>query len=121
MTAEVLAAVPVLPAADVSVATDFYVTKLGFVLDFTHGEPAEYAGVSRDGAQIHLCRMDDAKAIGDQTMLRFRVRDIEALYEELKNSGALHPNGALQQKPWGTWEFTILDPNDVCVTFQESN
>jgi hypothetical protein len=31
----------------------------------------------------------------------------------------VHPNGALQAKPWGTKEFAAIDPNGVCVTFQE--
>jgi hypothetical protein len=31
----------------------------------------------------------------------------------------VHPNGSLQTKPWGTKEFGAIDPNGVCVTFQE--
>jgi hypothetical protein len=31
----------------------------------------------------------------------------------------VHPNGPLQTKPWGTKEFAAIDPNGVCVTFQE--
>jgi hypothetical protein len=31
----------------------------------------------------------------------------------------VHPDGALQTKPWGTKEFGAVDPNGVCVTFQE--
>jgi hypothetical protein len=31
----------------------------------------------------------------------------------------VHPNGALQTKPWGTKEFGAIDPNGVCVTFQQ--
>jgi hypothetical protein len=30
----------------------------------------------------------------------------------------VHPNGALQTKPW-TKEFGAIDPNGVCVTFPE--
>ena len=120
MESQILKAIPVLPSSDVESSVDFYVRKLGFSAAFSHGEPVSYAGVSRDGAMVHLCQMDDAKAIGAQTMLRFAVQSVTALYDELKDSGALHPNGALQTKPWGTREFTVLDLDGVCVTFFEA-
>jgi hypothetical protein len=56
----------------------------------------------------------------DQTMVRIAVQGIEAMYAEYqKHGGKVHPNGALQTKPWGTKEFGAIDPNGVCVTFQE--
>ena len=67
--------------------------------------------------------MDDkalARRIGDQTMVRIAVKGIEALYSEYQNrGGTVHPNGALKTQPWGTKEFGAIDPNGVCVTFQE--
>ncbi|HEY0074262.1 MAG TPA: VOC family protein [Abditibacteriaceae bacterium] len=120
MNSEILKAIPVLPTSDVTAGVDFYIQKLGFTEAFYHGEPISYAGVSRDGAIVHLCQMDDAKSIAAQTMLRFHVQNVETLYDELKDSGALHPNGALQTKPWGTREFTVLDLDGVCITFFEN-
>ena len=53
-------------------------------------------------------------------MIRFAVINIEALYAEYQQRGGrVHPNGKLQTKPWGTTEFAAIDPNGVCVTFQE--
>ena len=120
MESQILKAIPILPSSDVRAGVDFYVQKLGFSEAFSHGEPVSYAGVSRDGAMVHLCQMDDAKAIAAQTMLRFAVQNVGVLYDELKDSGALHPNGALQTKPWGTREFTVLDLDGVCITFYEA-
>jgi uncharacterized glyoxalase superfamily protein PhnB len=61
-----------------------------------------------------------ARTVGDQTMVRFAVKDIEAMYAEYqKRGGKVHPNGQLQTKPWGVKEFAAIDPNGVCVTFQE--
>jgi uncharacterized glyoxalase superfamily protein PhnB len=117
---EILGVNPILPASDVRAAVDFYVQKLGFSEQFCYGEPPTYAAVSRGPATVHLCQMDNAKTIAAQTMLRFPVRNIETLYDELKNSGALHPNGALKEQPWGTREFTVLDRDGVCVTFYEN-
>ena len=120
MSSEIVCAVPVLPASDVRAAVDFYVQRLGFTEDFCYGEPPGYGGVSRDGVQVHLCAMNDAKAIAQQTMLRFRVRGVDALFDELKDSGTLHPNcNVVNEKPWGTREFTVLDLDGVCVTFYE--
>jgi hypothetical protein len=39
--------------------------------------------------------------------------------EYQRRGGKVHPNGPLQTKPWGTKEFGAIDPNGVCVTFQE--
>ena len=110
---------PILPASDVRAAVDFYVQKLGFQEMFSHGEPPNYAGVAREGLEIHLCRMDDAQDIAAQTMLRFQVSGIDALYEEMKTSDVLHPTTILKEMVWGTREFTILDLDGVCVTFYE--
>ena len=60
-----------------------------------------------------------ARTVGDQTMVRIVVDDIEAMYAEYQQRGGkVHPNGSLQTKPWGTTEFAAKDPNGVCVTFQ---
>ena len=60
------------------------------------------------------------RKVGDQTMVRLTVKGIDGIYTEfLQSGGHVHPNGSLQTKPWGTKEFTAIDPNGVCVTFQE--
>ena len=35
-------------------------------------------------------------------------------------AGIVHPNGALADKPWGTREFAILDPDGNLLTFSQS-
>jgi hypothetical protein len=53
-------------------------------------------------------------------MVRFSVTVIGEFYAEYqRRGGVVHPNGQLQTKPWGTKEFGAVDPNGVCVTFQE--
>jgi uncharacterized glyoxalase superfamily protein PhnB len=53
-------------------------------------------------------------------MVRLAVKGIELMYAEYRErGGTIHPNGALQTKPWGTKEFAAIDPNGVCVTYQE--
>ncbi len=61
-----------------------------------------------------------ARHIGEQTMVRLVVRGIEDVYAEFQHrGGVVHPNGPLQTRPWGVKEFATIDPNGVCVTFQE--
>jgi uncharacterized glyoxalase superfamily protein PhnB len=119
-TAQIIEAIPVLLAQDVAKAAEHYETKLGFIKVFAHGEPVSYAGVARDGVIIHLSQYDDARTICEQTMLRFKVQNVDALYEDIKARGAVHPNGALETKPWGTREFAVIDLDGVCISFFET-
>jgi uncharacterized glyoxalase superfamily protein PhnB len=116
-------AIPVLPAADTTESLKWWTQICGFTETFRDGTPPTYAGISRGEAHLHIAGMDDkalAREVGDQTMVRLAVKGIEALYAEYqKRGGKVHPNGPLQTKPWGTKEFGAIDPNGVCVTFQE--
>lgn len=118
MSATIQSATPVLPAADLDASLAWWTTICGFTLAFRQGN---YAGISRDGVSLHIAQMDDptlARTVGDQTMLRLLVDDVETFYTEYKaRGGHIHPNGALQTKPWGSTEFATIDPNGVCVTF----
>ena len=121
MSDNVKAAIPVLPAADVAQSLAWWTHVCGFVEAFRDSTPPSYAGIARGGVSLHLGRVDDAKLarmVGEQTMVRIQVEDVEAMYAEYQQrGGVVHPNGPLQTKPWGTKEFGAIDPNGVCVTF----
>jgi len=116
-------AIPVLPAVNVTESLHWWTEVCGFQETFRDRTPPTYAGIHRGEAHIHLASVDDkalARTLGEQTMVRLAVQGIEALYAEYqKRGGKVHPNGPLQTKPWGTKEFATIDPNGVCVTFQE--
>jgi uncharacterized glyoxalase superfamily protein PhnB len=116
-------AIPVLPAADTAESLKWWTEICGFKETFRDNTPPNYAGINRGDAYLHISGMPDkelARTIGDQTMVRIAVKGIEDLYAEYqKRGGSVHPNGPLQTKPWGTIEFAAIDPNGVCVTFQE--
>src|SRR5436309_5544664 len=113
----------VLPAADMTESLNWWTEVCGFKETFRDASPPNYAGINRGDAYLHIAGMSDkelARKVGDQTMVRIAVQGIEAMYAEYqKHGGKVHPNGALQTKPWGTKEFGAIDPNGVCVTFQE--
>jgi uncharacterized glyoxalase superfamily protein PhnB len=116
-------AIPVIPAADMEKSLQWWIDVCGFSETFRDQTPPGYVGLKRGDAQLHICRMSDlnlAHTVGDQTMLCFPVKGIDELYAEYQSRGGMvHPNGALQTKPWGTREFAAIDPIGVCVTFQE--
>jgi predicted enzyme related to lactoylglutathione lyase len=116
-------AIPVLPAADTPESLKWWTQVCGFTESFRDATPPTYAVINRGEAHLHIAGMNDkklARTVGDQTMVRLAVKGIEAMYAEYqKRGGQVHPNGSLQTKPWGTKEFAAIDPNGVCVTFQE--
>jgi uncharacterized glyoxalase superfamily protein PhnB len=123
MDAILKSAIPVLPATDTAESLKWWIEICGFKETFRDATPPTYAGINRGDAYLHISGMNDkhlARKVGDQTMVRLSVNGIEALYDEYrKRGGKVHPNGTLQTKPWGTKEFSSIDPNGVCVTFQE--
>ncbi|GIV64626.1 MAG: bleomycin binding protein [Bellilinea sp.] len=98
-------AVPKFPAANVQSALEFYKNKLGFTEIFNYGD---YAAIKRDAVEIHLWECQD-RHIAENTACRVAVSDIETIYAEYKQAGVVHPNGALEEKPWGGREFVALD------------
>ncbi|MCA8937454.1 MAG: VOC family protein [Planctomycetes bacterium] len=113
--------IPVLPVEDMSATLSFYKDKLGFSEQFRDNNDAPgYVGLKRDDVELHLTNVGNglARTVAEQTMVRFEVKDVDALYGEYeKHDGVIHPNGKLNSKPWGTREFGVLDPSGVCLTF----
>lgn len=109
---------PVLPSRDVGAAIGFYVDRLGFTLVFRDGEDPTYAGVSRDGVELHLQWHPPAEwSRTERPMLRFVVSDVDALFEELKDKGVYHERTAIRATPWGTREFAFYDLDHNGLTF----
>ncbi len=111
-------ATPVLPALDLAQALDFYERRLGWRKVFCFPELG-YAGLERNGATLHLWKCDDPE-IPRNSSCRFRVRGVDALYAEYQAAGVVHPNGALELKPWGSREFIALDRDGNALHFAET-
>ena len=100
---------PILHVPDVQVAVSFYRDVLGFISDF--GDE-NYAVVWRDNSAVHFVK-DDVSPAG--VRLFQWVRDVDALYTELKSRGVYADEPA--DRPYGIRDFSILDPNGVAVIF----
>ena len=118
MSARIEALQPVLGARDVGASVRFY-ARLGFACVF--GGPPEnerYAGVARDGLELHL-QWSDFSGIGpgaDRPVLRFVVDDVDRLFREFEAAGV----GGIRppfDSTWGTHEFHVRDPDGNGLQF----
>jgi uncharacterized glyoxalase superfamily protein PhnB len=109
-------AVPVLASLNITKTIQFYCSVFGFTKIYE--EPAAYGIVQRDAVQIHFWACSE-KHIAENTGCRINVKEIDALYAELQPKRVVHPNAPLQQKPWGTREFGVVDEDGNLITFFE--
>ncbi len=112
---------PVLPVRDIAAALALYTERLGFRFLFgdRSGGPA-YAGVGRDGLELHL-QWQTAEAFADGSAalanLRIVVDDPAALLAEFQASGAVRAEVTVRDTAWGTREFGFRDPDGNGLTF----
>lgn len=115
MSSRLITAIPKLASLDIERSVAFF-ERLGFRrLGVSY---PDYGMVGCDGAQIHFWLCSDRR-IAENTACRIEVEGIEELYARYVAMDVIHPNGALAFKPWGVWEFSVLDPDGNLVTFQQ--
>jgi len=109
-----LRGIPVLASLDIERTVNFYKTKLGFnrigYLD------ENYAVIARDNFVVHFWKCND-KIHPENTSCYVDVEDIDMLYKELASFNIIHPNGKLEDKPYGMREFSILDEDGNLIKF----
>jgi uncharacterized glyoxalase superfamily protein PhnB len=110
---------PVLMSRDVVTSIRFY-ERLGFTLA-GQDEPSvpKYARVQRDGVELHL-QWHDAKEWdypNDRPTYRFVVLDVDGLFKQFRESGALSDYTTVADTSWGSREFHIRDPDSNGLQF----
>ncbi|MEO8719974.1 MAG: VOC family protein [Ginsengibacter sp.] len=111
---------PKLPMRDKANTKDFYVNKLGFT-DIGSADFDGYLIVQKDHIQIHFFEFKELDPNENYGQVYIRTNDIDNLYQSLlENKITIHPNGALQSKPWGQKEFALLDTDNNLLTFGQS-
>ena len=110
---------PKLPMRDKASTKDFYINKLGF-REFGNAEYDEYLIIEKDNIQIHFFEFKSLDPKENYGQVYIRTNDIESLYQSLLEKEVIHPNGALQVKPWGQKEFAVLDPDNNLLTFGQT-
>lgn len=108
-------AVPILASLNVDETIKFYTDTLGFTF---HSNWDGYLIFSRDDIQIHLWPTTDEQ-VPKNTGCYVNVAEVKSLYEEYSPKNIVHPNGDLEDKPWGMRQFSILDNNGNIIHFGE--
>lgn len=108
---------PIVPVNDRVQSRDFY-TRLGFEVVF---DSDGYVILKRDGIAVHLTWSEGWYIDPQTNNTQFRVgmTDMDDFHALCQTLDVIHPNGPLEEKPWGSREFTILDPDNACITFYE--
>jgi uncharacterized glyoxalase superfamily protein PhnB len=103
-------------------AIAFYTEKLGFKLAFgaedgrePDAEHPNYVGYRRDTVALHM-QFQYPHEMGT-IRLRFLVEDPDALYAEYRKRGVECASDGVEEKPWGTREFALYDPDRNALTF----
>ena len=103
-------------------ALAFYRDALGFEVFYTYGEPAFWGEITRDGARLNLRHVDESPWVdgvrdAEQLLSAYMlVTDAKALFLEHEARG-IDFYERLQQKPWGSNEYVVRDPDGNLVLF----
>ena len=113
---------PIIGTRDMRRAIAFYTQQLGFELAFpTNGAEAadaehpNYVVFRRDAVRIHM-QFQYPHEMGT-LRLRFLVADPDALFAEYRGRGVESTPDGVEDKPWGTREFALYDPDRNAFTF----
>ena len=109
---------PKLPMRNKASTKAFYLDELRFK---ELGDYGDYLMVGKDDIEIHFFEFKELDPKENYGQVYIRTDDIENLYKSLvDNNIGIHPNGHLQNKPWGQKEFSLLDPDNNLLTFGQS-
>ena len=114
MIPELPGAVPQIPVADVSAATEYYRDMLGFTVDWTEGE-ISLAGVSRDQCRLFLAGPSFREGSGNAGPIMIWLNlsskgEVDDLHRAWRSTNAILLSEP-ESKPFGLHEFTAADPD----------
>lgn len=109
---------PFLHAPDIEVALDFFVETLGFQVLF---RMPEYAYIEREGVAFRILEAGDVPPPATGRFAYYiDVRDVDALYAELKPKLDKLPPGHVHgpaDKPYGQRELLVTAPDGELIAF----
>ena len=119
MRTELVKIIPVLESADIARDVAWYKEKTGFEVSFLHEKM--YAGLYRDGLEIHLQWHAGTKddPMNGGAVIRIEIKNIRPLFEEFKQRGTVQEKDLRENTPWGTNEFAFADLNSNVVFISE--
>ena len=116
---------PVLAVPDVLATLAFYRDKLGFTIDFVHGDPPEHARVVADPTyasptvHVRFEPLAPGAEVNPSVYLFLHVaRDLDRLFETYVERG-VQSHLAPQDQPWGLRQFIVEDCNGYLLSFSQ--
>ncbi|TDX87007.1 bleomycin resistance protein [Epilithonimonas xixisoli] len=109
--------IPKLPFINKEKTIDYYQNLgFGFVADY-----GDYLIATYNDSEIHFFEFGSLIPEKSDFMIYLRIsNNIDRFYQQTQDKGiSIHPNGNLETKPWGTREFSVIDPNGTLLTFGE--
>ena len=104
--------IPILRSFDETKAKEFYITFLGFKVDWEHrfaDDAPLYMQVSRGDSVIHLSEHHGDCSPGAR--IRIEMLDLEDYLDQLRTSRYRYARpGKPVKQPWGLKEVTLYDP-----------
>lgn len=111
---------PKLPMRDKNITRNYYINKLGFT-EWGNADFNDYLMVQKEHLQIHFFLFKELDPSENYGQVYFRTDRIDDLYHNFVKQGIeIHPNGHLNDRPWGQREFHLLDPDHNLLTFGQS-
>ncbi|MBT8220774.1 MAG: VOC family protein [Bacteroidia bacterium] len=106
---------PKLPMRNKVLTKEFYLDQLNFQELSDYGD---YLILAKDDIEIHFFEFKALDPKENYGQVYIRTDNIDTLYTSfLDRKTPIHPNGKLQNKPWGQREFALLDPDNNLLTF----
>jgi len=97
--------VPIIYVRDLAASQAYYRDQLGFKLDWTDGDPVDFASVSRGHTRIFMCH----KCQGNPgSWLWVATPDVDRTYADVQKRGATI-KAPSQNQPWGVREMQVAD------------
>lgn len=124
-SSKITGSAPVLLVSDVIKSAEWYRDKLGFSYEKYFGEPPSFCILDRNDFRLMICQVKNQKDIRPNWKIvnkmwdvYFWVDDAEAIYKELKDSGATI-DYELYITSYNVKEFGINDPDGYDIAFGE--
>jgi len=112
-------AAPILPARDLAATRAFY-ERLGFeTVGWWPQAFGGYAILKRGAIEMHFFSFPDLAPSDSYAQCYWRVDDVNALHADFSrldlSATGIPRLAAVEDKPWGTREFALVDPNGTLV------
>ena len=101
-------AIPILPADDLRIAKEFYVTRLGFNVRFEASQDGKSGLLGVDRGTISLTLDSPMSGHDREACVSLQVEDADAYYDEWR--GQVEIPRAPMNETWGARTFGITDP-----------